>query len=123
MIMIFNIFFIGVIFITLFKITYNLIRETKIHNKRMRKLKQWSNFHQQLMDWSKEISDVGIRVDFLNFCTNQLIKHSNQSLKDNMLDTWDVDKEKMKIYQRWGKNIPSLLQEIREKKLDSIIVT
>ena len=106
---------------TMVGILWNFIKETRVHRRRMRKLNQWSKFHQQLMNWSREISDMGVRVDFMNFCSNELIKQSNLNLKNNMLDSWDIDEEKMKIYLRWGNHIPSLLQEVREKKLNSIL--
>lgn len=106
---------------TMVGILWNFIKETRVHRRRMNKLNQWSKFHQQLMNWSREISDVSIRVDFMNFCSNQLIKQSNLNLKNNMLDSWDIDEEKMKIYKRWGQYIPSLLQEVREKKLNKIL--
>ena len=106
---------------TMVSILWNFIKEMRVHRKRMRKLKDWSNFHQQLMDWSKEISDVSVRVDFVNFCAHELIHQSNQNLKKDMLDDWDIGEEKLKIYQRWGKHIPSLLQSVREDKLKSIL--
>ena len=106
---------------TMVSIVWNFIKETRVHRKRMRKLKEWSKFHQQLMNWSKEISDVSVRVDFMNFCANELIQQSNQNLKKDMLDDWNVDEEKLKIYERWGKHIPSLLQGVREDKLKSIL--
>ena len=106
---------------TMVGILWNFIKETRVHRRRMNKLNQWSKFHQQLMNWSREISDVGVRVDFMNFCSNQLIKQSNLNLKSNMIHSWDIDEEKMKIYKRWGQYIPSLLQEVREKKLNKIL--
>lgn len=109
------------IFAMMVALLWNFIKEMRVHRRRMKKLDQWSKFHQQLMDWSKEISDVSVRVDFMNFCAHELINQSNQRLKKDMLDDWNVDEEKFKIYQRWGKHIPSLLQYIREKRLDSII--
>ena len=74
-------------------ITWKFIKETIDHRRRMNKLDQWSKFHQQLMDWSKEISDMSVRVDFMNFCANELIQQSNQKLKNDMLDNWDIMKK------------------------------
>lgn len=102
-------------------ISWKFIKDMRVHNKRMRKLDQWSKFHQQLMDWAKEISDVAIRVDFMNFCANELIKHSNHNLKNDMLDDWNLEEEKMKVYNQWGHHIPSLLQEVRESKLNQLV--
>jgi hypothetical protein len=102
-------------------ITWKFIKETIDHRRRMNKLDQWSKFHQQLMDWSKEISDMSVRVDFMNFCANELIQQSNQKLKNDMLDNWDINEEKLKIFNHWGQHIPSLLQEVRESKLNKIL--
>ena len=115
--------FLVVLFVlaTMVSLLWKFIKETRVHRKRMNKLDQWSKFHKQLMDWSKEIVDVSARVDFMNFCANELIQQSNQNMKNDMLDNWDINEEKMKIFNQWGKHIPSLLQEVRQKKLDSLV--
>lgn len=110
-----------VVFAVLIGITWSFIRDTRIHRRRMRKLDQWSQFHGQLMDWSKEIQDVGVRVNFINHCVHKLIQTGNDKLSKNMLDDWDIDLEKIKICDEWGKHIPSLVQEIREKKLNQLL--
>ena len=122
--MIFKIFQAVVVLIvlaTMVSILWKFTKETMVHRRRMNKLDQWSKFHQQLMNWSKEIVDVSVRVDFMNFCANELIQQSNQNLKNDMLDSWDINEEKIKIYLRWGKHIPSLLQEVRENKLNQLV--
>ena len=122
--MIFKIFQAVVVLIvlaTMVSILWKFTKETMVHRRRMNKLDQWSKFHQQLMNWSKEIVDVSVRVDFMNFCANELIQQSNQNLKNDMLDSWDINEEKIKIYLRWGKHIPSLLQEVRESKLNQLV--
>lgn len=113
---------VGLIFLgVIVGITWKFIKETIVHRRRMNKLDQWSKFHQQLMDWSKEISDMAVRVEFMNFCANELIQQSNQKLKNDMLDNWDINEEKLKIFNQWGQYIPSLLQEVRESKLNKIL--
>lgn len=122
--MIFKIFQAVVVLIvlaTMVSILWKFTKETMVHRRRMNKLDQWSKFHQQLMNWSKEIVDVSVRVDFMNFCANELIQQSNQNLKNDVLDSWDINEEKIKIYLRWGKHIPSLLQEVRENKLNQLV--
>ena len=110
-----------IVLATMVSILWKFTKETMVHRRRMNKLDQWSKFHQQLMNWSKEIVDVSVRVDFMNFCANELIQQSNQNLKNDMLDSWDINEEKIKIYLRWGKHIPSLLQEVRESKLNQLV--
>jgi hypothetical protein len=87
----------------------------------MRKLDKWSQFHQDLMNWSREISDVGVRVNFINNCVHELLHYGTDKLRNNKLDDWDIDLEKKKICDEWGKHIPSLVQEIREKKLNQLL--
>lgn len=102
-------------------ITWGFLKENRVHRRRMRKLNQWSQFHGQLMDWSKEIKDVGVRVNFINNCA-ELVHYGTDKLRSNKLvDDWSIDEEKVKICDEWGKYIPSLVQEIREKKLNQLL--
>ena len=102
-------------------IVYKFIKENRKHRQRMRKLDQWSQFHGQLMDWSKEIVDVEVRVNFINHCAHKLIKTGNDNLSNNLLDDWSVEEEKQKVCKEWGQHIPSLLQEMRDNKLKQIL--
>ena len=109
------------IFVVLVSISWKFIKDMRVHNKRMRKLDQWSAFHGQLMDWSKEIQDVNVRVDFINQCVHKLIKRGNDGLSSNSLDDWNVEEERRKVFNEWGQHIPSLVQEIRENKLNQLL--
>ena len=103
-------------------IVYKFIKENRKHRQRMRKLDQWSQFHGQLMDWSKEIVDVEVRVNFINQCAHKLIQTGNDKLaNNNLLDDWSVEEEKQKVCKEWGQHIPSLLQEMRDRKLKQIL--
>lgn len=106
--------------ITFISITWKFIKENRKHRKHMERLNEWSKFHEQLMNWSKEIVDVGVRVNFINHCAHKLISDSNERAKD-MLSDWSVEEEKQKICKEWGQHIPSLLQEIRDNKLNKIL--
>jgi hypothetical protein len=109
------------IFVVLVGVVWNFIKDMRRHNKRMRKLDQWSQFHKQSMEWAKEIVDVNVRVDFLNKCVSKLSKTNNGNSGIGNLDDWDIEEEKMKICSEWGHHIPSLVQEIRENKLNQIL--
>ena len=102
-------------------LTYNFIRDHLSYRKRMRKLNQWSQFHEQLMEWSKEIVDVEVRVNFINHCFHKLINTNVDKALIDLIDDLDIDEQKQKVFNEWGKHIPSLLQEIREKKLVKIL--
>jgi hypothetical protein len=111
----------------LIKLVFNFIKENRRHSKRMEKLDQWSDFHKQLIEWSNEITDSNVKVDFINECVHKIIQNSNSRLRPKtgmdigQFDDWSIDKEKSKICEKWGKHIPSLTQEIREKKLNQIL--
>jgi hypothetical protein len=109
------------VFAVLIGIAWEFIKDTRVYRRRMRKLDQWSRFHSQLMDWSKEIQDDEVRVNFINHCVHKLVQTGNDKLSKNMLDDWSIDLEKIKICDEWGKHIPSLIQEVREKKLNQIL--
>ena len=102
-------------------ITWRFLKENRVHRKRMNNLDQWSQFHKQLMEWSKEIQDANVRVDFINHCVHKLIQTGNDKMNKNMLDGWSIDEEKKKICSEWGQHIPSLVQEIRENKLNQLL--
>ena len=94
------------------------IKETIKHRKRMRKLNEWSNFHKQLKDWSKEISDQNIRYKYMNECINRLANHSDRI---DIIDDFSIEEEREEVYRKWGKYIPSLQEEIREIRLNKIL--
>ncbi len=105
---------------TMVGLVYKFIKENRKHRKHMERLNEWSKFHEQLMNWSKEIVDVGVRVNFINHCAHKLISDSNERAKD-MLSDWSVEEEKQKVCKEWGQHIPSLLQEMRDTKLKKIL--
>ena len=119
--MIIQILVIVVVLSLLTPIVWSFIKETRLRNKRMRKLDEWSRFHQNLMDWSKEIQDVDVRVNFINECVSRLVLGGSGNYDKDMLDDWSIDESKKNIYEKWGKHIPSLTQETREKKLNQIL--
>lgn len=109
-------------------ITINFIKTTRRYNKRMRNLKQWSQFQKQLIEWGKEISDPIVRLRFMSQHVHKLIQKSNKYLPEDYddngldnLDNLDIEEEKQKICDEWGKYIPSLVQHIRENKLNQIL--
>ena len=107
---------------TMIGIVYKFIKENRKHSNRMGKLDQWSQFHGQLMNWSKEIVDVDVRVNFINHCVHKLIQTGNDKLANNdLLDDWSIEEEKQKVCKEWGQHIPSLLQEMRDNKLKQIL--
>lgn len=105
-----------VIFVMLF---IRFLKETRKHNKRMTKLNEWSKFHKQLTEWAFEISDVTIRQQYMNECVGKLISHNTNNI--DLIDQFSIEKEKEVIYKRWGQYIPSLLQEVRQSRLEKLL--
>jgi hypothetical protein len=120
-----NIVILLVFLVVISKSMYNVIKDLREHRKRMKKLDQWSKFHHQLIEWSSEIVDQNVRYDFMNNFVSKLLKQSTERLDEvngiDQLDDFDLDKEKQKVFEVWGKHIPSLTQEIRENKLNSLL--
>jgi hypothetical protein len=73
------------------------------------------------MEWSKEIVDVDVRVNFINHCVHNLTQTGYDRLSQDLLSDWSVEEEKQKVCKEWGQHIPSLLQEIRDNKLNKIL--
>lgn len=86
-------------------------------NKRYKKLNQFTEFHEQVIEWSKEIKDYSVRSSYVNECVNNLITPSEGFNGSDSI----IDKYKEEIDKKWGQHIPSLRQEIREKKLNKIL--
>jgi hypothetical protein len=100
---------------------WRFIKEMRQSNKRMKRLDQWSNFHKQSIEWAKEIVDMNVRVKFMNECVSKLSTMNGGEPGVGNLDNWDLEEEKMKVYNQWGQHIPSLLQEVRNKKLNQLL--
>lgn len=114
-----NIFTVVALSVILFVVIYRFMRDMARYKRRMRKLDEWSQFHQQLNTWASEIVDVTIRQQYMNECIGKLINSRTDDYKEIEQFDWNV--EKMKIYRNWGQHIPSLLQEVRDMKLNKLI--
>ena len=97
---------------------YSFISKIVKHKKRMKNLNQWSEFHKKLSEWALEIKDEDIKIIFISECISKL----NQTEKKIInFDEFDWNLEKMKVYEKWGQHIPSLLQEVRQEKLNKLV--
>jgi hypothetical protein len=103
----------------IFILFIRFLKETRKHNKRMTKLNEWSKFHKQLVEWASEISDVTIRQQYMNECVGKLISHNSNNI--DLIDNFSIEKEKEVIYKKWGQYIPSLLQEVRQSRLEKLL--
>jgi len=113
-------FIVFLMIILLSFIIYRFVKDNRLYNKRMRKLDQWKIFHEQLVEWSKEIVDSKTKQKFIDECLNKLIERGNNGINGS-LDDWNVEEEKREVYMKWGKHIPSLIREVRENRLNKIL--
>lgn len=85
------------------------------HRKKVRKFNEWSLFNMKLNDWGFEIEDPLIRSRYFVEVSMTFSK-----IFDNPYN-FNIEDEKIKIHLKWGKYIPSLLQEVRDIKLNKIL--
>ncbi len=102
------------------------IRDIRKHNKKMRKLDEWREFNEQLVSYSQEITDPHIKQKFIEECIDKLLSVTNKIPTYDSGEYWepilvDIEQEKQKVCQKWGQYIPSLLQEVRNQKLNKLI--
>ncbi len=102
-------------------LAFNFVRSHIKHQRRMRNLDKWSNFNLQLKEWASEIQDVTIQHEFVHYIQSRYISGHDSKDWRNFIDKWSSDREKLHIYKQWGKWIPSLRQEFRQKNLDKIL--
>ncbi len=115
-------FILSIFIIGIFISTYKFFRSHHLHVKRMRNLDEWSKFNTLLREWASEIEDVQVRHEFLHLVQSYLAMHDKEKSDWNSyIDRWSTEKEKEKVYKKWGKWIPSLTQEFRSKSLVSLL--
>lgn len=104
-----------IIFILFFSL--HLISDLLSHRRGMTKLKQWSEFNQKTLDWSREIKDSSVRTQYLNHITNEMLRvKSTESIK-----SMDIEAKRSEIFARWGSHIPSLIAEMRDEKIKKLL--
>lgn len=91
----------------------------KDHRKTMNKMKDWSKFHKQLLEWSEEILDQEVKKEYLLHCVSLI--SSNGSMNIEGLKFMDIDKAKDDIIKKFSNHIPSLKQEVRETRINKIL--
>jgi hypothetical protein len=109
----------SVAFLVISTLVYNFIKETIIHRRRMRKLKIWSQFQARAVDWADEILDPDIKTEFITQCVTKLTHKYEE--REQEIQNFDEEREKLKIVKEWGDHIPSIKQEWREEQLKKIL--
>jgi late competence protein required for DNA uptake (superfamily II DNA/RNA helicase) len=97
---------------------YRMIKTNKIHKKRLKMLKEYHNFSMQVFDWIKEIKNTDKVNEVLSYHIDEIFSSS----PEDRLRKWEkISEFKNYIVEHWGQYIPSLKQQIRDEKIDSIL--
>ena len=97
---------------------YQMIKTLKIHKKREKILKEYHDFSMQVFDWIKEIKDPDKVNEILSYHISEI---STSSLEDGLIKWKRISEFKTYILEHWGQDIPSLKQQIRDEKINSIL--
>lgn len=76
-------------------------------------MEKWKKFNDQCINYALEIQDPEIRQEF--------ILYNLELLPSNHLSIDLIDFRMSEIKSRFGKHIPSLLTELRDEKIKSLI--
>lgn len=105
--------YISILFTIGFGVLFWFSREIFLHKKRSKNINDWTKFNNSIVEWAKEIEDVDIRSEFL--------KERIKIITQLEPFVFNEEEEKQKIVTKWGKHIPSLLQELRNEKLNKLL--
>lgn len=114
-----SILLIGIAFL-LFKTIFGFLYSMRNHRKRMSRLNEWSNFNQKMIKWSEEIQDMKIKVEYLEFCTERVLKLDYNTMEKIANGKDCLSDVRNEIIKKYSNHIPSLKQELREEKLNKI---
>lgn len=101
------------------KMLLSFVLDVSGHRKTMKKMKDWSKLHKELLDWSEEITDKDVKKEYLLHCVD--IISNNRILDSESLRTVDISKTREDIVSKFSNHIPSLKQELRENRINKIL--
>jgi hypothetical protein len=95
---------------------FNSLKE---HKRRIKSMDSWSGIHNKVIEWSNEITDQDTKLQFLLFCADEMMKTSDFN---SMIHFEEKRKEfENEILLKFSKHIPSLISDIRDKKLSKLL--
>lgn len=103
----------------LVKIIVSVIFTTKKFKSNSKKLDEWSEFNRKLLSWGDEIVDKSIKQQYLEFCIDKIMGVKNLDI--TTITNMDIDNLKQEVIRRYSNHIPSLKQELRERKINKIL--
>ena len=93
---------------------FNIIRERILFRGKIKKLGEFSEFHKKTIGWIEEVTDENIKEELLIYCLGMF------PMSEDNFD-FDIEKETKFVTEKYGKYIPSLMIENRDKKIDEIL--
>lgn len=93
---------------------FNILRERFLFKGKIKRLDDFHEFHKRLIGWIDEVKNEDIREELLVYCLN-LMPISGDNVDFNL------EKETKLVNEKYGKYIPSLMVENRDKKIDEIL--
>lgn len=117
-----RIFSIILILISLFfigKTVFGLLLSTIKFKSNSKKIDEWSEFNRKLLAWGDEIVDKSVKQKYLEFCIEKVMSVKNLDI--TLITNMDLDNLKQEVIRKYSNHIPSLKQELRERKINKIL--
>ena len=101
----------------------NSIRQIKTINK----IKEYRKFTQFVTHAVQEIEDEKIKFELTNFIVHHLKRLHDPNYPDSkrdiskIINEIDLKEIKSELYIKWGRHIPSLIQQERERKINNLL--
>lgn len=83
----------------------------------MRRMKEYNDFHKQMLEWSNQIKDNSVRDQFLMHNLELL----DLKIGSKSICKFNKEKELEIIREKFGKWIPDLVQKHRQEQIDKLI--
>ncbi len=87
------------------------------HYRNKRRLDNWSEFNQKLIEWAKEIQDTRVRMQYMDYATTFVMGGLDEALNSE----YKIKEYRETIYTKFGSHIPSLKSELRNRKLEKLV--
>ena len=99
-----------VLLLFLFLFVYSFISDIISHSKKMKTIKELRDFNNNCLDYIDQVNDGDVRLSMASFILENL---TNKNC--------NLEEFKSEFYQKYGKYIPELVTENRDKKINDII--
>jgi len=96
-----------ILLIVLFLFVYSFISDIISHNKKMKTIKEFNNI---CLDCINQVSDRDIKISMSYYILSSLTNKN-----------YNVEEIKSDFYQKFGKYIPEIVTENRDKKINNIL--